>query len=124
MAKGWVIELTRTHRCLLPIASASYWLLPTPQPRDFVHVGANERAQVIVERRRHIVTGRVDEMVLHHPRLARDRLEWDQRIVDRIVGDAADRDRPVARATNRILHRLLADLARLALVDRADAADE
>ena len=66
----------------------------------------------------------VDEMVLHHPRLAGDRLERDQRIVDGVVGDAPDRHRAVAVASNRVLHRLLADLARLALVDLADAADE
>ena len=45
-------------------------------------------------------------------------------IVDRVVADAADRDRAVALAPHRVLHRLLADLARLALVDVGDAADE
>ncbi len=68
------------------------------QPRDFGHVGAEQRAQVVVEGRRDVVAGVVDEVIFHHPRLAGDRLERDQRIVDRVIGDAADRDRSVVAA--------------------------
>ena len=77
-----------------------------------------------MERRGHVVACCIDEMVLHHPRFSRDRVERNQRIVDRIASDAPDRHRPVTRASERILHRLLADLARFALIDLADAADE
>src|ERR1700728_4781544 len=117
-------DLARRRLGRIPHRDARLVDLRAPQARHFDHVRTKQWSQIIMERRGHVVAGGIDEMILHNARLAGDRLQRDQRIVDRIIADAADRHRPVARARKRILHRLLADLARLTLVDLADAADE
>ena len=72
---------------------------PSPaQLRHLRHVGADQRAGVGEERVGHVVAGGVDQFGLHHPGLAGHRLDRDQRVVDGVVADAADADRPALGA--------------------------
>ena len=85
---------------------------------------AEQRAEIHVEGVGDAGAGRVDEVIRHGPRLGGDGGQRHEVVVDLVAADPLDGDRAVAVAPDRVLHRLLADLAGLALVDVGDAADE
>ena len=81
-------------------------------------------AQVEPEGVGHVGAAGGDELVFHGARAAGHAGQRTSSYVHRVEAGALDGHRAVALAPHGVLHRLLADLARLALVDVADAADE
>jgi hypothetical protein len=91
---------------------------------DLPHRSSDQRAEVVVECFRDADTIVADEQIGHCLRLAGNSGKRHESVIDSVIADALDGDRPVAIAVHDKLHRLLADFARLAPIDLGDAAKE